>query len=209
MKQSRRNFLKSFVMVIPTLVVASKTVSGGIVKRGLISLVNLDFINAEMDIQCRDQWTQVLPRKWLLRTAVEFDRITVHHVGKYRNFDIAKNTVVRDLDGILTEHMDRNYGDIGYHFIVDYAGRLWEGRSLGYEGAHVSGQNDRNIGIVCIGNFDIQKPSEEQLITVEQIITVLREHYAIKQTRIFGHRDLSPSACPGENLYPSVIKLRD
>ncbi|MDD4872338.1 MAG: peptidoglycan recognition family protein [Kiritimatiellae bacterium] len=209
MKQNRRFFIKSFVMAIPALLLASRTARGEVVKRPVIQPVNLDFIKTEMDIMGRDTWTNVLPRKWLLRAAVEFDRITVHHVGKYKNFDIAKSTVIRDLDGILTEHIDRNYGDIGYHFVIDYAGRLWEGRSLGYEGAHVAGQNDRNIGIVCIGNFDMQKPSEDQLITVEQIITVLRERYAIKQTSVFGHRDLGPSACPGDNLYASVVKLRE
>jgi len=191
------------------VLVATKGAVCESVKPSVVQSYNLDFITADMDILRRDSWTQVLPRTWLLRQATEFEKITVHHVGKTKNFDIAKKTVVRDLDGILTEHMDRSYGDIGYHFIVDYAGRLWEGRSLAFEGAHVSGQNDRNIGIVCLGNFDVQKPSEGQLITVEQIIYVLREQYGIKQNRIFGHCDLGPSACPGENLYPNIIKLRE
>jgi hypothetical protein len=172
------------------------------------SPVNLDFVSDEMDILRRIDWTTVIPRRWLLRRAVEFERITVHHVGKTTNYDVSRSRVVRDLDGILTEHMDRNYGDIGYHFVIDYAGRLWEGRSLAYEGAHVSGHNERNIGIVVIGNFDMQRPSDEQLITVEQIVTVLREYYGISQKKVFGHRDLSPSACPGDNLYPAIMRLR-
>ena len=161
-----------------------------------------------MDVQRRNEWTRVLPRQWLLRPALEYDRITIHHAGESQNFDVVKPVVVRDMDGIITEHMDRNYGDIGYHFVIDYAGRLWEARSLAYQGAHVSGQNERNIGIVCLGNFQIQKPSEEQLITVEQIVSVLSEHFCIRKNRVFGHCDLGPSACPGANLYPSVLKLR-
>ena len=192
---------------LPAALIASKSARADIMKRGTPP-VNLDFISSEMDVLRRTDWTSTLPRTWLLRPAVTFDRITVHHVGKTKNVDLAKHSVIRDLDGILTEHMDRNYGDVGYHFAIDYAGRLWETRSLAYEGAHVSGQNDRNIGIVCAGNFDLQKPSEEQLITLEQIVTVLREHYGIKQNQLFGHRDIGHSACPGDSLYPHVVKLR-
>jgi len=209
MNQNRRQFIKKLMATVPSLLVASKFAMAESVKPAAVQAFNLDFVTADMDILRRDAWTQILPRTWLLRQATEFEKITVHHVGKSKNFDIAKKSVVRDLDGVLNEHMDRSYGDIGYHFIVDYAGRLWEGRSLAFEGAHVSGQNDRNIGIVCLGNFDVQQPSEAQLITVEQIISVLREHYGIKQNRVFGHCDLGPSACPGEHLYPRIIKLRE
>jgi hypothetical protein len=207
MKQNRRKFLKSLVMAVPGLIAGAR-IAGAEVSKNPLQPYNLDFITCDMDVLRRSEWTQVMPRKWLLRSACEFDKITVHHVGKSKNYDVARPTVIRDLDGIITEHMDRNYGDIGYHFAVDYAGRLWEARSLAYEGAHVAGQNDRNIGIVCMGNFEVQKPSEEQLITVEQIVEVLTEHYSIKRSGIFGHCDLGPSACPGDNLYPSVIKLR-
>lgn len=209
MNQNRRQFVKKILAAVPSVLVASRVAMCESARPGTVQPYNLDFVASDMDVLRRDVWTQVLPRTWLLRQATEFEKITVHHIGKSKNFDIAKKSVVRDLDGVLTEHMDRNYGDIGYHFIIDYAGRLWEGRSLAFEGAHVSGQNDRNIGIVCMGNFDVQQPSEAQLITVEQIISVLREHYGIKQNRIFGHRDLGPSACPGENLYPNIIKLRE
>jgi len=207
MKQNRRYFLKSLVMAFPAMVAGARL---GLAeeKKTLLPPANLDFVTDEMDILRRHEWTQVLPRAWLLKPSTEFDRITVHHLGKSQNHDTAKGAVVRDLDGVITEHMDRNYGDIGYHFVVDYAGRLWEARSLSYEGAHVSGQNERNIGIVCMGNFELQQPSEDQMTTVEQIVTVLQEHYGIKQARLFGHRDLGPTACPGEKLYPKVVKLR-
>jgi len=207
MKQTRRHFIESFLAAVPGLLVASRVAKCEVAKQVVLPF-NLDFITVDMDILRREMWTQILPRKWLLRPASEFEKITVHHVGKCRNFDIHRSSVVRDLDGVLNEHMERNYGDIGYHFIVDYAGRLWEGRSLSYEGAHVAGKNDGNVGIVCMGNFDMQDPSEEQLITVEQIVSVLREHFRIKQNQVFGHRDLGHSACPGENLYPKVLKLR-
>jgi len=206
-QQTRRVFVKMLACCFPAVAVGMREASGGKAAYQP-SPVNLDFVSDEMDILRRIDWTTVIPRRWLLRRAVEFERITVHHVGKTTNYDVSRSRVVRDLDGILTEHMDRNYGDIGYHFVIDYAGRLWEGRSLAYEGAHVSGHNERNIGIVVIGNFDMQRPSDEQLITVEQIVTVLREYYGISQKKVFGHRDLSPSACPGDNLYPAIMRLR-
>jgi len=195
-------------MAFPALVAGAR-LGLGEEKKTLPPPASLDFITDEMDIVRRQEWTRVLPKAWLLKPSAGFDRITVHHIGKSQNHDTAKNSVVHDLDGVITEHMDRNYGDIGYHFVVDYAGRLWEARSLAYEGAHVSGQNEKNIGIVCMGNFDLQQPSEDQMTTVEQIVTVLEEHYSIKSNRLFGHRDLGQTACPGDKLYPKVIKLRE
>ena len=208
MNQNRRQFLKTLAAGVPAVLAGAGAAQASYLQQKGTPSVNLDFISEEMDILRRSDWTQVLPRAWLLRPAVEFDKITLHHVGKYANFDVTRKSVVRDLDGIITDHMDRNYGDIGYHFVVDYSGRLWEARSLAYEGAHVAGQNDRNIGIVCMGNFDLQRPSEEQLTTVEQITTVLKEHYGIQHRNVYGHRDLGHSACPGDSLYANVLKLR-
>lgn len=207
MKHTRRGFLKALAAGVPALLAGADSARASFLKKPL-PMANLDFISEDMDILRRSEWTQVLPRAWLLRPSVTFDKVTVHHTGKYAIFDVAKKSVIRDLDGIITEHMDRNYGDIGYHFVVDYSGRLWEARSLAYEGAHVAGQNDRNIGVVCVGNFDLQKPSEAQLTTIEQLVSVLREHYGIKQHCLYGHRDLGHSACPGDSLYANVLKLK-
>jgi hypothetical protein len=143
-----------------------------------------------------------------MRPAAWYDRLTVHHTGVKANVHVGRQNVVRDLNGILDSHCDRNYGDIGYHFAVDYAGRVWEARSLSYEGAHVSGQNDSNIGVVLLGNFEAQRPSTAQLAVLRKLVLLLRGRYGIKQHRVYGHCDLGSSICPGRNLYGQVRVLR-
>ena len=97
---------------------------------------------------------------------------------------------------------------VGYHFAVDCVGRVWEARSLAYEGAHVLGANAANIGIMLLGNFEKQYPSLAQLASMERLVQLLQRYYAVPSTRVFGHRDLGPSLCPGEHLYPRVHDLR-
>jgi N-acetyl-anhydromuramyl-L-alanine amidase AmpD len=92
---------------------------------------------------------------------------------------------------------------------LDYAGRVWEGRSLVYEGAHVVCQNERNIGIMLLGNFEAQSPSPAQRESVKRLIALLRERYKIKPHRVFGHCDLGHSVCPGRHLYAFVRGIRD
>ena len=119
-----------------------------------------------------------------------------------------RNTVAYDLQAIQAGHLRRNYGDIGYHFVVDYAGCVWEGRSLEYEGAHVSHHNDGNIGVMLLGNFERQHPSERQLAGMRVLIAALQEDRRIARRRVYGHRDLGQSLCPGRHLYAHVVRLR-
>jgi len=137
-----------------------------------------------------------------------FDRITVHHAGATPNYHTARSEVLRDMEGVFVTHTRRNYGDIGYHFVIDYTGTVWEGRSLAYEGAHVACQNERNIGVMVLGNFEDQAPSVSQVATVDLLIGLLQQRFRIKPHRIFGHRDLGHSVCPGKQLYTYVRQLR-
>jgi len=204
---SRRDFLKKGLLALPALTVGVRQTRGATVKR-FLPPVDLDFISSRMELIQRSKWTDATPKTWILREAENYDRLTFHHEGNATNFSIMKNAVAHDLSGILAGHMERHYGDIGYHFIVDYAGRVWEGRSLAYEGAHVSGQNEGNIGVVLLGNFQEQEPSTDQLTSMKQIACLLQERYGIKKYRLYGHCDLGRSVCPGMNLYPYVVRLK-
>jgi len=186
---------------------AAGRVWGATAKRPL-EPVDMEFIESRVKLIRRREWNGDAPKVWLLREAGSYDRVTLHHTGKSMNFHTNRNAVINDIDNIYGDHRQRNYGDIGYHFIIDYGGSIWEGRSLAYEGAHVSTQNERNIGVVLLGNFEEQEPSVEQLSSMKRIVSILRDHYAIKKHRIYGHRDLGPSVCPGRNLYRHVVRLK-
>ena len=65
----------------------------------------------------------------------------------------SKSATAARLETIRKAHLRRDggrWGDIGYHYAIDPAGRLWEGRSLKWQGAHVKSKERRkNIGVVC------------------------------------------------------------
>jgi N-acetyl-anhydromuramyl-L-alanine amidase AmpD len=120
----------------------------------------------------------------------------------------AENAVAADIDAIFGGHRRIGYADIGYHFVVDYNGRVWEARSLAYAGAHVAGHNDDNIGILALGNFNRQAPSTAMVSTIRKVVETLQQHYSIKAERVYGHRELGSSDCPGNNLFKRVTEMR-
>jgi len=203
---TRRAFIKAGALAVPGLL-AGRVARGAAVKRSL-PVVDLGFISAELTLVPRDEWASTKPKPWLLREAGVFDRLTVHHAGLAVNKHTIKNAVMNDLQNIQAGHIDKKYADIGYHLVVDYAGRVWEGRSLAYEGAHVAGQNEHNIAVMLLGNFEEQRASDEQVATMVRLVGLLRKQYDIKAHRVYGHRDLGPSACPGKNVYPYLAKLK-
>ena len=135
-------------------------------------------------------------------------RITIHHEGyKLVDFTDAGSTRQR-LNMVRSAHVGRGWSDIGYHFIVDRAGRVWEGRSLKYQGAHVSGNNEQNIGVMCLGNFELQRPSEAQLTSLRDTVRAIRRANSVSERAILTHKEITPTACPGRLLQPRIDQMR-
>lgn len=168
----------------------------------------LDVVEARMGLIRRRQWDGSRPRFGRLTPASAYYRITVHHSGTDSITCTAPRSVAHAIGSIVSAHRGRRYGDIAYHFVVDYGGRVWEGRSLAYQGAHVLSANRGNIGILLLGNFERQDPSPAQLAAMRKLVDILRLCCSISRSQIYGHRDLSSSVCPGRRLYPYVAALR-
>lgn len=150
------------------------------------------------------------PKPSRMRAANGFRRLTVHHWGMdVAGMNTEKNAMVRRMDGLLCSHLSRDYGDIGYHFVLDPAGRVWQGRPLEFEGAHVSGENEHNLGLMLLGNFQKERPTDAQLQALERMIRWAAALNSIDPSRFFGHCDLASSECPGRLLYPSVKTIRE
>lgn len=203
---SRRSVLKlgSFTVALGSI----STVLGAIVKHHLPP-VDLSFLFGSVTVIRRSEWADMDARPWRLREAATFHRITVHHGGSVLDIGESKDEAEKIIESMLHEHRNRNYGDMGYHFVIDFSGRVWEARSLAYEGAHTLGQNEGNIGIALLGNFQEENPTEKQFEAMKILIELLRERYRIKRPRIYGHRDLAQSLCPGEYLYGRIRDFRN
>lgn len=157
----------------------------------------------------RSQWARAEPIMSKINPMAGIDRITVHHEGwrEVWTSDFRSTAALIEHDRIAHLGMF-NAGDIGYHFIIDRAGRVWQGRDVRYQGAHVRANNEHNLGVMVLGNFDLQSPSEAQLTTLRDTLIKLRRQYKVPVNRIYTHQELKSTECPGTALQPKMVWLR-
>lgn len=137
------------------------------------------------------------------------NRITIHHEGWTPVWFSDQASTAARLEQIRNIHVrDRGWGDIGYHYVIDRAGRVWQGREIRYQGAHVSKNNEHNVGIMCLGNFDKQRPSDAQMQSLINTLRSVQHTYKVPARRVYTHQELSPTACPGSHLQPRVVAIR-
>jgi hypothetical protein len=139
--------------------------------------------------------------------------------------------------GICRYHRNSNgWNDIGYNFLVDRFGTVYEGRAGGIDrpvlGAQAQGFNAQSTGISNIGNHEELPQSEAALQAIAELIrwklplegaptagsvTVTSAGgassrwpagRAVTFDRISGHRDGNRTACPGAALYAQLPTLR-
>ena len=121
-----------------------------------------------------------------------FNTVVVHHSA------MLLSEGPRDIQSV---HMhQRGFLDIGYHFVIDGEGRIYEGRSLATHGAHVAGHNAGTLGIALMGNYEIIEPATEQRVRLKWLIQALMRKYPL--THLAGHGAFAPgkTLCPGKNL---------
>jgi hypothetical protein len=119
---------------------------------------------------------------------------------------------------------ERGWDDIGYNYLVDPNGVIYEGRSGGDNvvGAHFSGVNAGTMAVALLGDFTSVEPTIEALKSLKEILAwkcdqcgldpegvSLHEDSQLILSTISGHRD-GPKAteCPGDALYLSLPVIR-
>lgn len=103
---------------------------------------------------------------------------------------------------IEAEHLGNGWSGVGYNFVVDQAGNIYEGRGWALQGAHCPGHNVSGIGVqIAIGGD--QEPTAKALAACRALF----EEACKKSGRTLakkGHRDGFATACPGTALYAWV-----
>jgi len=157
----------------------------------------------------RANWTHTGPIRSKVNAMNGISKVTIHHEGWTAvNFTSQSATADR-IEKIRKYHTgERHWGDIGYHYIIDRAGRVWEGRPIQYQGAHVRNNNEHNVGILVLGNFEKQSPSSAQLKTLYNTTATIKSQYRIKTAMVRSHREINPTTCPGKNLQKQMNALR-
>nr|XP_019950513.1 PREDICTED: peptidoglycan-recognition protein SB1-like [Paralichthys olivaceus] len=158
-------------------------------------------------IVSRAQW-RAAPPEQEERLKSSARRVVIHHTAfpSCRGLEECKKQIF----SIQRAHMtERGFSDIGYNFLVEGDGIVFEGRGWGALGAHSKGNNHDSLGIAFMGNFNNDEPSEEALLAVKQLLqSGVSQGFLCKDFALFGHRDLANTECPGEKLYAALPKLR-
>jgi hypothetical protein len=159
----------------------------------------------------------------------------VHHTVNIN--DYSRTEAPQVVLGICRYHRNTNgWNDIGYNFLVDRFGTLYEGRAGGVGaavvGAQAEGFNSYSTGIANIGTFSSVPQSEAALDAMARLIRwKLPLHgyptsgtavmtsagggtnrypsgTAVRVPRVLGHRDTNATECPGTALYTQLDDLR-
>lgn len=156
----------------------------------------------------RTNWTKGTPRTWLADPMGGIGRITVHHDGIHPQPNPAWASVVGRLESIRKGHLGRGWADIGYHYAVDPKGRVWACRPIDLQGAHVKDQNQHNLGIVLLGNFDRSTPTPAAQRALSELLTYEMRRLRVSLRDVRTHQELAPTACPGRSLQSYMDHVR-
>jgi hypothetical protein len=106
---------------------------------------------------------------------------------------------VAQVRGIQRFHQDtRGWADVGYSFLVDDEGNIYEGRGWGVAGGHTEGWNSKSHAVCAILN-DGQQPTPAML----DALRFVHDEHDRKYGRGFhrSHRDVNSTSCPGDILH--------
>jgi hypothetical protein len=186
-------------------------------------------------IRTRSQWgANESLRKGSPSIASNVRYSVLHHTAGNNSYTQAQaDGVVRGIYSYHTQSL--GWSDIGYNFLVDRFGTIYEGRFGGMDrgvvGAHAQGFNSGSFGVSVMGNFEgVAPPAAAQ----ESVARVIAWKFAIHSIQpkstitvtsggsnkfargttvqidtLIGHRDVGLTACPGAAYYGRMGWLRD
>ena len=150
----------------------------------------------------------------------------VHHTAGRNAYSRAEAAAI--VKGIQLFHVQGNgWNDIGYNFLVDRFGTIYEGRYGGLDrnvvGAHAQGFNTGSVGIALLGNYEGVSPTPAAQDAIARLIAWRLDLAHVDPTAfltflsggsdrypggvpvllngVSGHRDTGFTACPGDLLY--------
>ncbi len=159
----------------------------------------------------------------------------VHHTDNLNGYGPGQSAAI--VLAICRFHRDdRKWDDIGYNFLVDRYGQIFEGRAGGIDrpvrGAQVKGFNQVSTGVANIGTFvtasqtragmgalarvlawkltlhGVPATGRVRLVTPEPDLNGKPKGTVLHLDLISGHRDANATDCPGAALYAELPSLR-
>ncbi|MFI0967350.1 peptidoglycan recognition protein [Streptomyces sp. NPDC021080] len=157
----------------------------------------------------------------------------VHHTASGNKYSCSQAPSI--IRSIYRYHVvSSGWRDIGYNFLVDKCGTIYEGRAGGVTkavmGAHTRGFNTNSMGIAVIGSFGATKPTDAALKAIARLTAwklglyganprgktylksaggnLYRKGKNVRLNVISGHRDGFATECPGRLLYGKLGTAR-
>ena len=189
--------------------------------------------SGQPSIVTRAQWGANESWRGSPRYASNVRYAVVHHTAGSNTYSRAQAPAV--VRGIYSYHARTlGWADIGYNFLVDRYGTVYEGRAGGMErgviGAHAAGFNTGSVGISIMGNFQSVAPPQVAQQAVADVLSWKFDLHGIvpegqitvrsggspkyssgtevRIPKIIGHRDVGLTSCPGNVYYQRLGWLR-
>lgn len=158
----------------------------------------------------------------------------VHHTADSNSYSTVAQAMQQIRNDAIYHIGTRGWCDIGYNFVVDKWGNIYEGRANSLRepviGVHAGGFNTGTVGVAILGTYDAA-PSAAAIQSVGRIIGWRLGAYRVdplgtmsyytgvgensrfqNQTvvlpRVFGHRDVAYTACPGNGGFAVLPNIR-
>jgi hypothetical protein len=177
-------------------------------------------VKTRKDWGADESWRKGDPSYATVRFAV------LHHTGVSSHNEYDRSEVPGIIRGMYRYHTQSlGWKDIGYNFIVDRYGTVWEGRHGGIErgvvGAHAAGFNTGSFGVALLGNFETAQPTSAAVKAATELMAWkyhvhdidpnparLVRHNSRWINTLSGHRDVGNTLCPGRYLYDQLDDIR-
>ncbi|MGL5818707.1 MAG: N-acetylmuramoyl-L-alanine amidase [Phycicoccus sp.] len=159
--------------------------------------------------------------------------MALHHTAGSNSYSASESAAI--VRGIYAYHTNgQGWCDVGYNVLVDRYGRIFEGRAGGLDrpviGAHAGGFNTDTFGVSIMGTHETAAATSAAVSAVQRVmawrsstfyapaggsvtLTSRGSSRYAEGTRVtlpvvFGHRDVSLTACPGGWLYSRLASIR-
>lgn len=128
------------------------------------------------------------------------DRITIHHSGVVFTGDKSSEQYLSDLQS--WSRSEKGWIDIPYHYLIDLAGGVYQGRPERFPGdTNTEYDPTGHLLISVIGNYQEQEFTAVQYESLVKLLVYLCRLHQVEPQMIKAHKDYTETVCPGKNIY--------
>ncbi|MFQ5596120.1 MAG: N-acetylmuramoyl-L-alanine amidase [Anaerolineae bacterium] len=136
-------------------------------------------------------------RRYETRRMAQIQQLVIHHTGAAPALSV---------EAIAKKHVEElGWPGMGYHFIIDAAGQIYQTNNLTTVSFHARHANSTTVGIAFSGNFDAAVPADAQLESGGRLCAYLLRELSLPVENIRGHNAFVSTGCPGGNWTEGAV----